>query len=90
MFLGTPHRGSGSTDWGTIASNLVRVAFQDSNKDLVKSLSVNGEMLDSIHKEFKKLAQEHHLQCHSFQEAQAMTGIKGLNDKVGCNSYCLA
>ncbi|OAL42678.1 hypothetical protein IQ07DRAFT_686211 [Pyrenochaeta sp. DS3sAY3a] len=41
IFLGTPHRGSAYAGWGQIASNLARLALQDSNKKLLETLEVN-------------------------------------------------
>ena len=55
IFLGTPHRGSASAGWGQIASNLARLALQDSNKRLLEALDVNSEVLDNIHEEFKTI-----------------------------------
>ncbi|TIA54020.1 hypothetical protein D6C77_07914 [Aureobasidium pullulans] len=56
IFLGTPHRGSAYAGWGQIASNLARLALQDSNKRLLETLEVNNEVLDNIHDEFKTIA----------------------------------
>ncbi|KAI0517818.1 TPR-like protein [Xylaria bambusicola] len=82
IFLGTPHRGSSSAGWGVIASNLAKLAFQDSNKRIVQSLEPNSEVLDNIHDEFLKLLHSATIKVHSFQEAKAMSGVKGLDGKV--------
>ncbi|KAL9616022.1 MAG: hypothetical protein Q9160_009060 [Pyrenula sp. 1 TL-2023] len=82
IFLGTPHRGSAYSGWGQIISNLARVALQDSNKKLVKTLDVNHEVLDNIHEEFKAITFKGFFKIHSFQEAQGVTGMKGLDEKV--------
>ncbi|KAK5994162.1 FAD-dependent monooxygenase prx3 [Cladobotryum mycophilum] len=82
IFLGTPHRGSSYAGWGKTASNLVRLVLQDSNKKIVETLEVNSEVLDNIQEEFKQLADIHRFKIHSFQEARAVSGIKGLNAKV--------
>ena len=42
IFLGTPHRGSAYAGWGQIASNLARVALQDSNKRLLETLEIGS------------------------------------------------
>lgn len=68
-----------------IASNLASLAFQDSNKQIVRALETNSEVLDNIHDEFLKIAQRANMKVHSFQEARAITGVKGLHGKV---SYC--
>lgn len=82
IFLGTPHRGSAYAGWGQIASNLARLALQDSNKKILESLEVNGEVLDNIQEEFKTIVHEHALKIHSFQEARGLSGIKGFDGKV--------
>ncbi|KAK6362595.1 hypothetical protein TWF730_000052 [Orbilia blumenaviensis] len=83
IFLGTPHRGSAFADWAQIASNLARLVLQDSNKRIIQALEVNGEVLDNIHEQFKTILHENRaIKVHSFQEAMAVSGIKGLHDKV--------
>jgi len=82
VFLGTPHRGSVYAGWGEIASNLARLAFQDSNKKILQTLEVNSEVLDNIHEEFKTIAFAGAMKIHSFQEAQGITGMKGASAKV--------
>ena len=82
IFLGTPHRGSTYADWGQIASNLARLVLHDSNKTILKTLEVNSEVLENIQEEFIKIVCNGDIKIHSFQEARAITGIKGLNGKV--------
>ena len=82
VFLGTPHRGSTYAGWGQIASNLARLALQDSNKKILKTLEVNGEVLDNIHEAFKTIVDEDRMEVHSFQEARGIAGVKGLSGKV--------
>lgn len=82
VFLGTPHRGSSFADWGQIASNIARLALQDSNKKILETLEVNNEILDNIQEAFKTIASEDGLIVHSFQEARGISGIKGLHNKV--------
>jgi hypothetical protein len=83
IFLGTPHRGSAYAGWGQIASNLACLALQDSNKRLLQTLEVNNEVLDNIHEEFQTIAFKGTLKIHTFQESRGITGMKGLNEKVG-------
>jgi hypothetical protein len=83
VFLGTPHRGSMYAGWAEIASNLVRLALQDSNKKLIETLEVNSEVLDNIHEEFKTIVHELGIKIHSFQEARGISGMRGLHNKVG-------
>lgn len=81
-FLGTPHRGSTFADWGQIASNIARLALQDSNKKILETLEVNSEILNNIQERFITIASDDGLTVHSFQEAHGITGIKGLHNKV--------
>ncbi len=82
VFLGTPHRGSEYAGWREIASNLAKLGLQDSNKRLVQTLEVNAEVLDNIHEEFKAILNNCNIKVHSFQEAQGISGMKGLDSKV--------
>ncbi|KFZ16903.1 hypothetical protein V501_02016 [Pseudogymnoascus sp. VKM F-4519 (FW-2642)] len=82
IFLGTPHRGSSYAGWGAIASNLAKVALQDSNKKIVDTLEANSEVLDNIHEEFKTIVHMSSIKIHSFQEARGISGVKGLHNKV--------
>jgi hypothetical protein len=84
VFLGTPHRGSAYAGWGQIASNLARLALQDSNKKILETLEVNNEVLDNIHDEFTTIAYKGTIKVHSFQEARGITGMKGVSEKVCC------
>ncbi|KAL2200935.1 hypothetical protein P885DRAFT_26612, partial [Corynascus similis CBS 632.67] len=84
IFLGTPHRGSAYAGWGEVVSNLALLALQDSNKEIMKALEVNGEVLDNIHEEFKTIADQSRIRIHSFQEARGISGMKGLHNKVSC------
>jgi hypothetical protein len=90
IFLGTPHRGSEYAGWGQIASNLSRVALQDSNKKILETLEVNNEVLDNIHEEFKQIASKGKFKVHSFQEARGVTGVRGLDGKVSMAYELLA
>lgn len=82
IFLGTPHRGSAYVGWGQIASNLARLALQDSNKKILETLEVNNEVLDNIHEEFKTIVFKDGIKIRSFQEARGISGMKGLDEKV--------
>ncbi|MCJ1279782.1 hypothetical protein MMC21_007606 [Puttea exsequens] len=81
IFLGTPHRGSPWASWGEIASNLARVALQDSHKKIVETLEVDSEVLDNIHEQFIEVL-PNHIYIHSFQEGRGISGVKGLHEKV--------
>lgn len=49
---------------------------------ILKTLEVNSEVLENIQEEFIKIAYDGDIKIHSFQEARAMTGLKGFNGKV--------
>jgi hypothetical protein len=82
VFLGTPHRGSAYAGWGQIASNLARLALQDTNKKILETLEINNEVLDNIHEDFKTIVFKGSIKIHSFQEARGISGMKGLDEKV--------
>ena len=44
---------------------------------------MNSEVLDNIHDQFVDIVHHNYIQIHSFQEAQGITGMKGLHEKVG-------
>ncbi|KAI1360177.1 hypothetical protein F5Y08DRAFT_343918 [Xylaria arbuscula] len=50
-------------------------------KDAIRR-KMNSEILDNIHDEFLKVVESGHIKVHSFFEARAITGIKGLDDKI--------
>ena len=65
-----------------MASNLVAVALQASNKTIIGALKVDSEVLENIHEQFIKIATRQDIRVHSFQEARGMLGVKGLSGKV--------
>jgi hypothetical protein len=82
IFLGTPHRRSPYASWRQIASNLTRVALQDSNKKLLEALEVNNEVLDNIDEESKTVVFKGGIKIHCFQEARDIPGTEGLDEKA--------
>ncbi|KAI2626550.1 hypothetical protein GGR54DRAFT_591476 [Hypoxylon sp. NC1633] len=82
VFLGTPHQGSDYAGWGIIASYLASLALQDSNKYILRSLKNNGEVLDNIQTEFRRIVYKNGINVHSFYEARPISGIKGFHGKV--------
>ena len=65
-----------------MASNLVAIALQDSNKTITGALKVDSEVLENIHEQFIKIATRQDIRVHSFQEARGMLGVKGVSGKV--------
>ena len=84
VFCGTPHRGSDVAGWGTLAANLVAMAWKDSNTKLLSDLRVDSEILDMIQEDFlKNLVLAPDIRIHTFQEGRALSDIKGFDSKVG-------
>ena len=82
IFLGTPHRGSGSAGWGLLASNLAKVALQGPNERILKGLTVNSELLENLMQVFLQMLEDGNFQIHSFFETKPMIGLYGLRDRV--------
>lgn len=90
VFCGCPHRGSDTASWGLLASNLVAVAMTDANSKLLSELEVDSEILDLIQDAFLITLRKAHsdpsnstIRIHSFLEGKPVTGVRGLNRKVG-------
>lgn len=83
IFLGCPHRGSPSAEWGKILSNIATFAMQSHNKDVIRSLSKYSEMLQITSDAFSVFLKRGSLQVHSFYEERGMSGIPGFTSKVG-------
>ena len=84
MFCGCPHRGSDAASLGLLASRMVAFALTDANSKFLSDLEVDSETLDLINKDFLTTLEREllHVRIHSFQEAQPITGIRGLNSKA--------
>lgn len=80
-FLGTPHRGNASADWGELGRKVASAVGVDTNTRLIKSLSKSSGELDIMCEEFSVLLRQPGkiIRIHTFQEAQGM----GKAGKVG-------
>lgn len=67
---------------GQMAAKLARLALQDANTDILRTLEIDSEILERVHRWFRDFVQERKIAVHSFQEAKGMTGVKGLSGKV--------
>lgn len=85
LFLGTPHRGASIADWGTILANIATVTLQDVDKNVLRALSTNSEVLENIQKAFRRILDDQKVKIHSFQEERGLSGMKGLSNKVVAN-----
>lgn len=70
VFMGTPHRGSDLASWGLMATNLVNAASlgMGINKELLKTLKADSEMLAGISTQFVHRATP--LKIRTFTEQQ--------------------
>ncbi|KAH8595071.1 Alpha/Beta hydrolase protein [Bisporella sp. PMI_857] len=82
IFLGTPHGGSTSTNWGLLASNLTKFALQGPSERIIKGLKPNSELLENLRKVFLQMLEDNKFKIHTFYETKSMLGMYGLNDRV--------
>jgi hypothetical protein len=83
VFCGTPHRGSSKAAWASTLSKLMAAALIDANTEILNDLDAGSQILDMIQDDFLRTIEfSPSLRVHSFIEGKAMTGIRGLNDKV--------
>ncbi|KAI9765368.1 MAG: Ras GTPase ras2 [Geoglossum simile] len=82
IFLGTPHGGSGSADWGLLASNLTKLALQGPSRRVLKGLKPNSELLENLRRSFLQMLEDGHFSIHSFYETLPMFGLYGLDGLV--------
>jgi len=83
VFCGSPHRGANAAAWGKLATSIAAMALQDANSKLLSDLQVDSQVLELVQRNFlKTLHQASHIRIHSFQEGRALSGVKGLHDKV--------
>ncbi|KAH0543097.1 hypothetical protein FGG08_002523 [Glutinoglossum americanum] len=82
IFLGTPHGGSTSTNWGLLASNLTKLALQGPSERVMKGLKPNNELLENLRKAFLQMLEDNNFKIHSFYETKPMLGAYGLRDRV--------
>jgi triacylglycerol esterase/lipase EstA (alpha/beta hydrolase family) len=83
IFMGTPHRGSPYAPWGVIAQNIAVAAGFDANDRIVRALRVDSSILELLREDFAKMLDENMFDVFTFQEANGLKGVQGLNDKVG-------
>ena len=87
VFLGTPHQCAAIAGWGEIARNVAAVSLMDSNKRLLSSLEPDSEILDNIQSDSMSMLHTDNLKVHSFQEAQGVSGVRGVHGKVSI--FCM-
>ncbi|KAF2967343.1 hypothetical protein GQX73_g6206 [Xylaria multiplex] len=82
IFLGTPHGGSHTANWGLVASNIIKCTLQEPAERVLRGLTPNNELLENLRKMFLEMLEDGHFGVHSFYETKAMTGIYGINGLV--------
>ena len=79
-FMGTPHLGADLAGWGSIASNFAHL-FRRTNRDIVKVLKPNSEVLASLQRRFHTLLERRRkdsgqeIEIHCFHEELGYKGI---------------
>ena len=82
IFLGTPHRGSALTPWGTIGRNLAVAIGQDTNDKNLKDLRLDSEILELLREEFALLLSRNAIKVRTFQEGRGIAGVFPLHMKA--------
>lgn len=82
IFLGTPHRGSSSASFGSLAHGLSRVALRRPNLKIIRALEKNSDVLDAIGSEFSQTMLKHKIRLRSFREEKATTVLGLVNIMV--------
>jgi len=75
IFLGTPHRGSGTTSIAKVVASVAQLALQNPRLDLIRDLERDSQTLDRIGDSFYQILDKRTLAVWSFAEELAMTGI---------------
>lgn len=87
FFFGTTHRGSQWADWGKIANNIATAMAFDTNSQVLRSLTVDSEILETLREGFARIfaTSDNMILVDSFQEQQgfAKTRAFGMSQKVG-------
>ncbi|OBT63079.1 hypothetical protein VE03_07456 [Pseudogymnoascus sp. 23342-1-I1] len=63
IFLGTPHRGSGKTDFANIIASVAKVSLRQPNKQLLRTLSRDSEVLENQREQFTTITREIPIVC---------------------------
>lgn len=81
VFLGTPHRGSSWASWGSLCSNLAKLALQSTTSTLLQQIQVDSAVLQIIAHNFSNMIRDD-IKIHSFREERGMSGLYGFDAKV--------
>lgn len=91
VFCGCPHRGSTVLSWSKLKLSFISASVSDSRSKLLSDLKVDPDVLELIQDDFLKTLRRSlthpAFRIHSFQEAKAVTGMVGMNDRVSVPPY---
>lgn len=82
IFLGTPHRGSGSASMGKMALRIGLIFTQKPNLKLLQGLEKHSEILDRVGDSFLQTILKHNLTIYSFREDRRTQWLKWLSIMV--------
>lgn len=71
--MGTPHRGSGLADWGSILAGIAKIMFLSPKKQLLDDLKSNSKALSEISEDFIKIVSRYGVK--SFYEENKLGGF---------------
>lgn len=93
VFCGCPHRGSNVLSWSKLKLSFISASVSDSRAKLLSDLKVDPDVLELIQDDFLKTLRRSlthpAFRIHSFQEARAVTGMVGMNDRVSVPACCI-
>jgi hypothetical protein len=73
VFMGTPHRGSGLADWGSILAGIAEVMFLRPKRQFLADLKHNSKALSDISEDFIKSVARYSIK--SFYEEDKLSGL---------------
>ena len=77
IFLGTPHRGSGTISLAKVVAAVAKVAFQSTNNSLIRDLERDAQTLDRLQHSFSQMLVKRTLRVWSFYEEFPTQGMRG-------------
>ncbi|KAL8959286.1 MAG: hypothetical protein Q9193_003826 [Seirophora villosa] len=86
IFLGTPHRGSGSASMGKMALRIGLIFTQKPNLKLLQGLEKHSEILDIVGDSFNQTILKHNLTVYSFREERKTKKFKVFSIMVSTQS----
>jgi hypothetical protein len=75
IFLGTPHRGSGTATIARIAQDITRALWKNPSASVLHDLEVNAQTLDRVGRSFSQILVSQRIQIYSFREERPTNGV---------------